>query len=139
MLGYAIYLSLGMNLAPDTCIDDDKVSAWSVVGKLSGGSMLKISLDAMLGDDDVRHVSALVNRSKHRAIVGAPASVSFSEGAHGLTFCAFEHRGKPYPRRWANDFAHSAFDSYQRHTLSVGEALMGEIRLLLPAPEVGGG
>jgi hypothetical protein len=125
ILAYAVYLALGLNLKAETVIEDRKISARSVAGKLPLDSAIRRALQAMLDDDEVRHTSALVNRAKHRAIVGMPASVSFVEDAHGVAISAFVHHGTQYPQRWANTFASSAFDHYQYHILKVGEILMG--------------
>lgn len=118
-LAHVIYFAKNFNR-----LDADKISISSVRQLLPSGSLLD-EVKAMHDDSDLRHVAALVNTSKHRNVVSAQLSVSFVEDElpHGLKFEAFEHRGKPYPQRWAVPFAKSSFDAIQTHMLRIGAAL----------------
>ncbi|MBE7157920.1 MAG: hypothetical protein INR62_05725 [Rhodospirillales bacterium] len=134
ILGHVVYLALGMDQTPSTRIAQKGISLVQVCQRLKPGAPIRVALRNLLDDAEIAHVSALVNRSKHRAIVEIPVTVDFQEGAHGLSFASFSHHGSPYPRKWADAFAHEAFEAFQRHTLLVGAELMNELRSRAQAP-----
>lgn len=91
----------------------------------------------LLDDPEIKHLSALVNHSKHRSVIGANTSISFIDDggqSHGLKFMGFEHRGNKYAARWADEYTKTVFDRLQHHVMGIGPALNAEVSSLPESP-----
>ncbi|MGR4871108.1 hypothetical protein ACIPRI_19855 [Variovorax sp. LARHSF232] len=93
-----------------------------------------------LDDPEIKHLSALVNHSKHRSVIGANTSVSFVDDGsqpHGLKFMGFQYKGNQYAARWADEYTKTVFDRLQHHVMGIGPALNAQVAAIKRSPADG--
>jgi hypothetical protein len=127
-LAHVIYFALGMNLGKHR-LDEVEINMWRVLDRLHEGidtaPLARLAKDHCAGDD-YKHLSAMVNHSKHRSIVNVMYSVSTVESAgrdHGFKFQPFKYRGKVYPERWLGDFLEPEYDRLSQCRVRLGVEL----------------
>jgi hypothetical protein len=137
-LGHVLYFALKFDQ-----LQPSKVALHTVHPLLPEGSLKELS-QKLLYDQELKHLAALVNVSKHRNVVEANISVSFveEEMPHGLKFQGFSYKGDRYPTRWAVPFATKVFNLLQQHVFGIARALNDHLdqcaSTLIEGPRVSG-
>jgi hypothetical protein len=124
------YFVLGVNLNPDTRIENERDIIWSKVSKKLSEGPIKDGLSALLDDPGFTYLAALSNHSKHRSIIEVSYSVNFEsdEVEHGLRFNPFTYDGVAYPYKWVRP---TLIDEYQRQEgliLIIGNSVNDQLR-----------
>lgn len=128
-MAHVIYFSLGLDRVPRLPLSDRGISMPSVFKRLREGD-LKAAIKRMDEEPDLRHLDAAVNLGKHRTLLEVPVSVDFTGNdpqSHGLVFAAFQHDGKPYPKKAVEPFIKAAFERQARYVVDIGNLVNAEV------------
>lgn len=107
ILSHSIYYALGMNLDPELSIKPRDISITKVHSKIKQKHSSMGDLISELTDHaDYKHLSDIVNHSKHRSVIGTCFIVQPQETkTYGLQFHEFTtSKGKFHHKRWVDDF-----------------------------------
>jgi len=140
-LGHVLYFALNFDANPNQRTDEHRISIHHVSSKLPAGP-LKGAVNSLIADKTMKHVAALVNKSKHRNIVHTPVAVDCTDDKqpHGLRFTRFQYKGELYKDEWAIPFVNTAFDTFLTHMTCIRILLHEQLEiqhlclLRLPAP-----
>ena len=145
ILSHAIYYSLNMNNNPSDKMEPRLVDIHTVLAKMSKHEEYKALckyVKCLIGHANYKYMGVIVNRSKHRSIVGMPYKLdiqkSFDDWSHGIEFHAFEHDCKLYTERWVDDYLKTEFARQDQLLLEIGNELNRVVRDKKASVRMGG-
>lgn len=117
---HVVYYGLGSNLG-QKAIKERDIGAHSVLRRIPD-SPVSLALRSLVEDPEFEYLDAVVNRSKHRAVIYTPYTFepqnAFDESSwHGVKLWRFERLGRSYPSRRAEEFLKTELDR-QRSVLA---------------------
>lgn len=130
---HVVYYGLGFNLDPKAIKERD-IGASSVLRKIPD-SAVSLALRRLVEDPEFEYLDAVVNHSKHRAVIRTPYTFepqnAFDESSwHGIKLWRFERLGRSYPSQRAEEFLKTELDrqrsAHTAVTLAVEEHLYSE-------------
>lgn len=125
ILSHSIYYALGMNLDPKLSIKLKDVSIATVHSKInqrypSVGNLI----NELRTHADYKYLSAIVNHSKHRSVIGTCFTVQPQEIRRcGLQFHEFTHNDIFHSARWVDDFLKSEYTRQDFLLIKIGNEL----------------
>lgn len=104
---HVVYYGLGSNLDPSPLKERD-IGVPSVLRRIPA-SPISSGLRSLVEDAEFVYLDAMVNRSKHRAVIKTPYTFESrnsveADAWHGIKFWGFERGGTSYPNRRSEEF-----------------------------------
>jgi hypothetical protein len=126
-LAHVVYFGLGMDRDSSTKLEERDVQIGRVTDKLrrvSDCASVVQLLDELKDGPDYKYFAAIVNHSKHRAIVDVLYSISTEEpGRKGLKLHHFQYAGKDYQARWLDETLPPEYDRQSLLRVKIGREL----------------
>lgn len=73
-------------------------------------SQLRTEVDCLLSSPWFAYVSAFINVTKHRQLIGHSATLSFEQDRAGIRVAAFDYERKTYPAYWHTEVLEGAIE-----------------------------
>lgn len=128
ILAHVIYFASGLNLQPRP-LSEQAIYIHTVAKRLSADDMyypVTEILEEIAGNSDFVYLSALVNHSKHRSIVGTVLSVdppADGRPPYVLLFDEFSYKGMTYERRPIQPYLEPTYSWLSSRIVDCGNAL----------------
>lgn len=127
ILGQVIYLALNLDRALPKPINQRRRYLGVInmeMKKADIATNLTAKVEKFLCSNEFRFVSDYVNVTKHRSLVPAAYSVSFTERSlHGLKMSAFKYEDREYEARWSNELLDRDVKVILEMIIEIGEEI----------------